>query len=104
MLDTPSHTNGHADGHSNGHADGKPEALKRGGEGLQALLDEMVDCASQPLSRARAFPPAAYTNEALYDLEVDRIWRRSWLYACRVEEIENPGDWVNFDVAGEPIM
>jgi phenylpropionate dioxygenase-like ring-hydroxylating dioxygenase large terminal subunit len=103
VLDTPAHTNGHSNGHSNGHAN---DSVKAPGpsEDLQGLLDRIVECASQPLGRARAFPSAVYKSEELYDLEVEKVWRKSWLYACRLEEIENPGDWVNFDVAGEPIM
>ncbi len=95
MLDTSAHASGHSNGSLNG--------LKTG-EDLQALLDELVERASRPLDQARALPPSAYTSTALYELEVERIWRKSWLYVCRAEEVANPGDWVRFDAAGEPIM
>ena len=96
MLETPANTNGHSNGSLSGH--------KAAGEDLQVLLDQMVERASRPLDKARALPPAAYTSDALYELEVERIWRKSWLYVCRAEEVANPGDWVRFEVAGEPIM
>jgi phenylpropionate dioxygenase-like ring-hydroxylating dioxygenase large terminal subunit len=96
VLDTPAHTNG------NGNGNGRVTGLKQGD--LQSLLAEMVECASRPLEQARALPPGAYTSEALYELEVERIWRRSWLYVARLEELSNAGDWVTFEVAGEPVM
>ncbi len=75
-----------------------------GGEELQRILDELVECASLPLENSRALPASVYKNQELYELEVERIWRRSWLYAGRVEEIPQPGDWMRYEAAGEPLV
>ncbi len=41
----------------------------------------------------------AYTSRAIHDLEVDRLWKRVWQWACRVEQIPNVGDHVVYDIA-----
>ena len=71
---------------------------------VQQLVAELAELASRPLERARALPPAAYTNPDLYALELDRMWRCSWLYVGRVEELEKPGDWITAELVGEPVM
>lgn len=94
MLDTPLNTNGRGNGH----------VLSPSRDDVQAVVDAIVERASRPLDHAQALPPAAYTSPALYELEVEKIWRKSWLYVGRVEEIPNPGDWIQFDVAAEPVL
>jgi phenylpropionate dioxygenase-like ring-hydroxylating dioxygenase large terminal subunit len=42
---------------------------------------------------------AAYTSQAIHDLEVERLWKKVWQWACRVEEIPNVGDHIVYDVA-----
>jgi phenylpropionate dioxygenase-like ring-hydroxylating dioxygenase large terminal subunit len=43
-------------------------------------------------------PFARYTSQAFYDLEIDRMWSRTWQWACREEHIPNAGDYVVYDV------
>lgn len=71
---------------------------------VKLLLDELAAIASRPLERARALPPAFYTDPGLYELEIERIWRRSWLYAGRAEDVASPGDWLALDLLGEPVV
>lgn len=68
------------------------------------LLDVLAERASLPLEEARALPSSFYTDEALYALEIERIWRKSWIHVGRVEEIANPGDYIQREIAGEPIV
>ena len=42
---------------------------------------------------------SAYTSQAVHDLEVERVWKKVWQWACRVEEIPNVGDHVVYDIA-----
>ena len=72
--------------------------------GAEALVQQLATQAAQPLERARALSPAFYTDPALYELELERIWRRSWLYVGRVEELSAPGDLLAVDLVGEPVM
>ncbi len=41
-----------------------------------------------------------YISRAFHDLEVERLWKRVWQFACREEHIANPGDYVVYEIAG----
>ena len=45
-------------------------------------------------------PVARYVSRAWHDLEVERLWRRVWQFACREEDIPAPGDHYRYDIAG----
>jgi phenylpropionate dioxygenase-like ring-hydroxylating dioxygenase large terminal subunit len=78
---------------SNGH---RPE--------VQSYLDLIVEYASRPLEEAQALPGELYTSRALYELEMDRIFRHDWVYVARTDEVARPGDWLASEVGGEPIV
>ena len=42
---------------------------------------------------------SAYTSQAIHDLEVERLWKKVWQWACRTEEIPNVGDHIIYDIA-----
>jgi len=44
-------------------------------------------------------PRCFYTRE-YFEREVERLWKRAWLWACRENDIPNVGDWVEFSIAG----
>lgn len=71
---------------------------------LAPHLDLLVEFASRPLEEAQALPGEWYTNPALYELELERIFRHDWVYVARAEEVAQPGDWFRTEVGGEPIM
>lgn len=58
----------------------------------------------RPLSRARHMPADFYTSPEIYEREKARIFQKEWLCMGRVEELEKPGDYLTFRVAGEPIV
>ncbi len=39
-----------------------------------------------------------YTSQAIYDAEIERVWGRTWQWACREEQIAQPGDYLIYDV------
>ena len=41
-----------------------------------------------------------YTTKAWHDLEVERLWKKVWQFACREEDIPEPGDHIRYDIAG----
>ncbi len=41
----------------------------------------------------------AYLSPAIHQLEVERLWKRVWQWACRLEEIPNVGDHYVYEVA-----
>jgi phenylpropionate dioxygenase-like ring-hydroxylating dioxygenase large terminal subunit len=39
-----------------------------------------------------------------FEREVERLWNRAWLYACRENDIPKIGDWVEFSIAGQSVL
>ncbi len=60
-----------------------------------AVLD--VDF-SRPLSddaaRSYTLPSRYYTDPAIYELEKERIFYRSWMYLCHASQVPEPGDYL----------
>jgi choline monooxygenase len=56
------------------------------------------------LSKATTLPSRWYLDPEILDRERERIFRRSWQWVGRSEDVERPGDFVAADVAGEPIV
>ena len=57
-----------------------------------------------PLDEARHLPGDIYTSSEVLALEKERIFLKDWLCMARVEEVENPGDYMTFRVLGEPVL
>lgn len=56
------------------------------------------------LKRATTLPSSWYTEPAMFALERERIFVRTWQPVARLEELRRPGDFVTADVAGEPVV
>lgn len=56
------------------------------------------------VTEAATLPPHCYIGQDWYDAEVERMWRRSWLLAGRVEEVAKPGDYHCIELVGEPLI
>lgn len=67
-------------------------------------IAEDTASARVPISRARHLPGYVYTSPEVYALEKESIFMKEWLCVGRVEEIENPGDYLTFRIADEPII
>ncbi|HMO67846.1 MAG TPA: aromatic ring-hydroxylating dioxygenase subunit alpha [Novosphingobium sp.] len=46
----------------------------------------------------------AYISPEYVKLERDRLWRKTWLQAGRVEDIPNPGDFITYDIIDDSIL
>ena len=58
----------------------------------------------RPALDAETLPPWCYTSKDWFDLEIERIFKRSWGYVGRVDRVPNAGDYVAFDYAGTPVI
>jgi len=58
----------------------------------------------EPLSRASHVPGSIYSSPEIYALEKERIWMRDWLCVGRDDEIPEPGDFMTWRIADEPII
>jgi phenylpropionate dioxygenase-like ring-hydroxylating dioxygenase large terminal subunit len=58
----------------------------------------------RPWLEAENLPPEVYYSREIYDLEIERIFRREWLCVGRTEDIPRPGDFFTEEVAGQPVI
>ena len=72
---------------------------------LQSILGaEAVAAFEAGGAVARGLPAAAYTSEAFLQLEYERIFARSWVFAGLAHELARPGDAAPVSVAGRPVL
>ncbi|HUN46776.1 MAG TPA: aromatic ring-hydroxylating dioxygenase subunit alpha [Stellaceae bacterium] len=57
-----------------------------------------------PPLQAETLPAWCYTSEEFYRGEVERMFRRSWNFIGRADELPNPGDYMALDLFGEAII
>lgn len=53
---------------------------------------------------ARTLPGKYYHDEGIYQEEIEKIFYKFWIFACRAEEIPNPGDYKLIQVEDESII
>ena len=51
-----------------------------------------------------ALPSAAYSDAALYEAEIRRLFMQSWLYVGHQSQIPRAGDYLLFEIAGESVI
>ena len=72
---------------------------------LQSILGaEMLADFETPGPVARGLPAAAYTSEAFFALENERIFQDSWVFAGFAHELAQRGDVAPVAVAGWPVL
>jgi phenylpropionate dioxygenase-like ring-hydroxylating dioxygenase large terminal subunit len=49
-------------------------------------------------------PKERYYDAAFFQLEVERLWPRVWQMACRLEEIPEPDDFVEYENVGQSVL
>jgi choline monooxygenase len=71
----------------------------------QSLLNIIDSYDSEaPLEEALTIPASWYTDQNLYNLELQTVFSNSWHFAGRVDQVSEPGQYVTSDIAGEPIV
>ncbi len=45
-----------------------------------------------------------YTDPAIFDLEMSRLWSRTWLYVGHTSQVPQPGDYITTDLATQPVI
>ncbi len=49
-------------------------------------------------------PAGRYIDPRFYELEQEHIWRKSWLFAAHMDELPDPGSFVLWENAGQPLI
>jgi choline monooxygenase len=63
-----------------------------------------LDAAADALARGRTLPARWYADPDVLAVERERIFRRSWQYAGRADELEQPGAYLTTDAGGLPLV
>jgi phenylpropionate dioxygenase-like ring-hydroxylating dioxygenase large terminal subunit len=56
------------------------------------------------LARDMTFPARWYSDPAIYDFELERIFTRAWQYAGPLEKLNQPGDQIVSQVGHVPVL
>jgi phenylpropionate dioxygenase-like ring-hydroxylating dioxygenase large terminal subunit len=57
-----------------------------------------------PFEQARAMPKSVYTSQAFLDAEMAKVFGREWYCAGRASSLKEAGDYIAFELAGQPLM
>lgn len=57
-----------------------------------------------PVLEAETLPPWCYTSREFYDREVERVFKPSWNFIGREDELPKAGDYAAYDLVGEPVL
>ncbi len=49
-------------------------------------------------------PVGRYRDPQMYELETERVWRRTWLFAAHESDLAEPGSYRTFERSGAPIV
>jgi len=73
---------------------------------MKHSLDEIIAGykPDAPLAEASTIPAAWYTDERIFELEMQTVFSSSWQFAARADQLRQPGDFVTTEIAGEPIV
>ena len=59
---------------------------------------------SETLNLVRTLHPRYYTDPEIFRIEQDGLFARTWQFAGHVSQLEKPGDYFAFEVAGQSLF
>jgi choline monooxygenase len=73
---------------------------------MKDSLTEIIDSydPNATLAEASTIPATWYTDERIYNREMQTVFGRSWQLVCRLDQVSKPGQYVTSEIAGEPIV
>ena len=71
-------------------------------QGIAEILALYNDSAQ--LAEASTIPSPWYVDTRVADLELENVFSKTWQVIGRTDQIQKPGDFLTFTVAGEPIV
>ncbi len=73
---------------------------------MDSSLREIVSSYNdrEPLDRAFTIPASWYIDDRIAELERQTVFGRSWQAVARADQVQQPGQFVTAELAGEPIV
>jgi len=71
---------------------------------LAEIVQAVLAGSGQTIAEAETLPREAYTSQAFFDLEVEKIFRKDWLCVGHIAQIPNVGDYFTVDVLNELLV
>jgi phenylpropionate dioxygenase-like ring-hydroxylating dioxygenase large terminal subunit len=71
---------------------------------LAEIQRGICEAAARPLNRGVTLPAQAYTSEEFFAWETEHLLRAGWQCVAHVSQIPKPGDFLNLDLLGEPLI
>ena len=68
---------------------------------VRSIRDMIDDRAEQGVFRVHR---AIYTDPAIFELELKRIFARTWIFICHESQLKRAGDYLATDIAHEPVF
>ena len=68
------------------------------------LADQLAAANPLRIENPALIPAARYYDEEFYRLECERLWPNTWQMACRLEQIPNVGDWIEYSNVGKSVI
>lgn len=56
------------------------------------------------ITNPERIPTPRYYDQEFYDLEVEKLWPHVWQMACRLEQIPEVGDWIEYSNVGKSVI
>ncbi len=67
-------------------------------------ISELGAMADRPFDDALAMPKSVYTSDEFLQSELEHIFRKQWVCVGRASALANPGDYLTYELAGQPLM
>ena len=56
------------------------------------------------IPKERIVDNSTYWDPRVFDLEMERIFAKAWIFACHESELREPGDYITIEVARSPVI
>ena len=71
---------------------------------INTPVRELIENVSAPFEEARAMPRSVYTSQEFLASELKDVFTREWVCVGRASALAQPGDYIAYELAGEPII
>jgi Rieske 2Fe-2S family protein len=82
-----------------------PQDLARKESAVRLQLDRTdVEATLQPVERASMLPPAAFTDPAVLDWELENVYGNGWICAGHASAVAEPGSYITREIGKESFL